>query len=262
MPEQLSVLAKIIPSVIVVLVLAAIVLPQALRILREYERGVIFRLGKLLGAKGPGLIFLIPVVDRIVKMDLRVVTIDVAKQEVMTRDNVPVTVDAVVYFRVIDPTAAVVKVENFWKATSLIAQTTLRSVLGQAPLDDLLSQREAINLKLQEIIDRQTEPWGIKVTAVEVKDVSLPDSMKRAMAKQAEAERERRAKIVNAEGEFQAAEKMVQAAAMMSKEPIALQLRFLQTMREISSEHNTTTFFPLPIDLLTTLIKKTEPPES
>ena len=180
----------------------------------------------------------------------------------MTRDNVPVTVDAVVYFRVVDPQAAVVKVENFLKATSLIAQTTLRSVLGQAPLDDLLSQRESINQKLQEIIDRQTEPWGVKVTAVEVKDVALPDTMKRAMAKQAEAERERRAKIVNAEGEFQAAEKMVQAAAMMSKEPIALQLRFLQTMREISSEHNTTTFFPLPIDLLTALTRKSEPPKS
>ena len=246
-----SLTAWTIPIIIVL----AIVLPQALRILREYERGVIFRLGKLLGAKGPGVIFLIPVVDRMVKMDLRVVTIDVAKQEVMTRDNVPVTVDAVVYFRVVDPTAAVVKVENFWKATSLIAQTTLRSVLGQAPLDDLLSQREAINQKLQEIIDRQTEPWGVKVTAVEVKDVALPDSMKRAMAKQAEAERERRAKIVNAEGEYQAAEKMVQAAAMISKEPIALQLRFLQTMREISSEHNTTTFLPVPIDLFTPFLK-------
>src|SRR5215471_11069754 len=232
-----------------IIILAVILLPQAMRILREYERGVIFRLGKLLGAKGPGLIILFPVVDRMVKMDLRVVTIDVAKQEVMTRDNVPVTVDAVVYFRVINPIDAVVKVENFWKATSLIAQTTLRSVLGQAPLDDLLSQREVINQKLQEIIDRQTEPWGVKVTAVEVKDVALPDSMKRAMAKQAEAERERRAKIVNAEGEFQAAEKMVQAASMLSKEPMALQLRFLQTMREISSEHNTTTFLPVPLDL-------------
>jgi regulator of protease activity HflC (stomatin/prohibitin superfamily) len=255
MPEELSALAKIIPAIVVALILAAIVLPQALRILREYERGVIFRLGKLLGAKGPGLIFLIPVVDRIVKMDLRVVTIDVAKQEVMTRDNVPVTVDAVVYFRVIDPIAAVVKVENFWKATSLIAQTTLRSVLGQAELDELLSHREKINLTLQEIIDRQTDPWGIKVTAVEVKDVVLPDGMKRAMAKQAEAERERRAKIVNAEGEFQAAEKMVQAAAMMSREPMALQLRFLQTMREISSEHNTTTFLPVPIDLFGPFLK-------
>ncbi len=240
------------------IILGAILLPQAIRILREYERGVIFRLGKLhkQGAKGPGLIFLIPLVDRMVRMDLRVVTIDVAKQEVMTRDNVPATVDAVLYFRVIDPVAAVVKVENFLKATSLIAQTTLRSVLGQAPLDDLLSQRESINQKLQEIIDRQTEPWGIKVTAVEVKDVALPDTMKRAMAKQAEAERERRAKIVNAEGEFQAAEKMVQAAAMISHEPIALQLRFLQTMREISSEHNTTTFLPVPIDLFTPFMKK------
>ncbi len=250
MPEQLNAVAKIVPTLIVIVVLASIILPQALRILREYERGVIFRLGKLLGAKGPGLVFLVPIVDRMVKMDLRVVTIDVAKQEVMTRDNVPVTVDAVVYFRVIDPIAAVVKVENFWKATSLIAQTTLRSVLGQAELDELLSHREKINQTLQEIIDRQTDPWGIKVTAVEVKDVVLPDGMKRAMAKQAEAERERRAKIVNAEGEYQAAEKMVQAASMMSKEPIALQLRFLQTMREISSEHNTTTFLPVPIDLL------------
>src|SRR3974390_1231522 len=244
--------------VIIIAVLAFFILPQAIRILREYERGVIFRLGKLIGAKGPGLIFLIPVVDRMVKMDLRVVTIDVTKQEIMTRDNVPVTVDAVIYFRVVDPRAAVVKVENYWKATSLIAQTTLRSVLGQASLDDLLSQRDIINQKLQEIIDRQTEPWGIKVTAVEVKDVALPDSMKRAMAKQAEAERERRAKIVNAEGEFQAAEKMVQAAAMISKEPIALQLRFLQTMREISSEHNTTTFLPVPIDLFTPFMKPKE----
>jgi len=250
--KLLNVTAWIIPAVII----AGILLPQMIRILREYERGVIFRLGKLLGAKGPGLIFLIPVVDRMVKMDLRVVTIDVARQEVMTKDNVPVTVDAVLYFRVVDPTAAVVKVENFWKATSLIAQTTLRSVLGQAELDELLSQREKINHTLQEIIDRQTDPWGVKVTAVEVKDVALPDSMKRAMAKQAEAERERRAKIVNAEGEFQAAEKMVQAAALISKEPIALQLRYLQTMREISSEHNTTTFVPIPVDLFAPFLKK------
>src|SRR3989449_6683542 len=182
-----------------IIILAVIFLPQAIRILREYERGVIFRLGKLLGAKGPGLILLIPVVDRMVKMDLRVITIDVAKQEVMTRDNVPATVDAVVYFRVVDPIAAVVKVENFWKATSLIAQTTLRSVLGQAELDELLAHRDKINQTLQAIIDRQTDPWGIKVTAVEVKDVSLPEGMKRAMAKQAETERERRAKIIAAE---------------------------------------------------------------
>jgi regulator of protease activity HflC (stomatin/prohibitin superfamily) len=240
---------------VLVIVAGAAIIPQAIRVLREYERGVVFRLGKLLDAKGPGVIILIPIVDKMVKMDLRVVTIDVAKQEVMTRDNVPATVDAVVYFRVVDPVAAVVKVENFWKATSLIAQTTLRSVLGQAELDELLSHRDKINQTLQEIIDRQTDPWGIKVTSVEIKDVSLPEGMKRAMAKQAEAERERRAKIVNAEGEFQAAEKMVQAAAMISKEPIALQLRFLQTMREISSEHNTTTFLPVPIDLFTPFLK-------
>ena len=245
-------LIVLVPLVIVLMVL----LPQTIRILREYERGVVFRLGNLIGAKGPGLVFLIPFVDRMVKIDLRVVTIDVAKQEIMTKDNVPATVDAVVYFRVEDPIAAVIKVENFWKATSLIAQTTLRSVLGQAPLDDLLSQRDVINQKLQEIIDRQTGPWGIKVTAVEIREVALPDSMKRAMAKQAEAERERRAKVVNAEGEFQAAEKMVQAAAMIAKEPIALQLRYLQTMREMASEHNTTTFLPLPIDLFSAFLKK------
>lgn len=258
--EPFNALARIIPALVIILILVAFVLPQAIRILREYERGVIFRLGKLLGPKGPGLILLIPIVDKIVKMDLRVVTIDVSKQEIMTRDNVPATVDAVVYFRVIDPVAAVVKVENFWKATSLIAQTTLRSVLGQAELDELLAHRDKINQTLQEIIDRQTDPWGIKVTSVEIKDVALPESMKRAMAKQAEAERERRAKIVNAEGEFQAAEKMVQAAAMISKEPIALQLRFLQTMREISSEHSTTTFLPIPMDLFSPFIKTLNKP--
>ncbi len=260
MDQLLTPLLKIFgvsaPIVVVLVILALFILPQAVRILREYERGVIFRLGKLQGAKGPGLILLIPIIDKMVKMDLRVVTIDVSKQEIMTKDNVPATVDAVVYFRVISPNDAVVKVENYWKATSLIAQTTLRSVLGQASLDDLLSQRDVINQKLQEIIDRQTEPWGIKVTAVEIKDVSLPDSMKRAMAKQAEAERERRAKVVNAEGEFQAAEKMVQAANMIAKEPIALQLRYLQTMREMASEHNTTTFLPLPIDLFSAFLKK------
>ena len=253
--ELIETLPRLLSWAVPIIILAIIILPQAIRILREYERAVIFRLGKLLGAKGPGLIFLIPIVDRMVRMDLRVVTIDIPRQEVMTRDNVPVSVDAVLYFRVIDPQAAVVKVENFLKATSLIAQTTLRSVLGQAELDELLAHREKINQTLQEIIDRETEPWGIKVTAVEVKDVALPDTMKRAMAKQAEAERERRAKVVNAEGEFQAAEKMVQAAAMMSKEPMALQLRFLQTMREISSEHNTTTFLPVPIDLFSPFLK-------
>jgi regulator of protease activity HflC (stomatin/prohibitin superfamily) len=194
-----------------------------------------------------------------VKMDLRVVTIDVQKQEVMTRDNVPVTVDAVVYFRVMDPMAAVVKVENYLVATSLIAQTTLRSVVGQEDLDTLLSHREKVNQTLQEIIDRQTDPWGIKVVTVEVKDLVLPDTMKRAMAKQAETERERRAKVINAEGEFQAAEKLVQAAAMISSQPIALQLRFLQTMREVASEHNTTTFLPIPIDLFAPFFKKDGP---
>lgn len=237
-------------------ILAVIVLPQMIRILREYERGVIFRLGKLLRAKGPGIILLIPIVDRMVRVDLRVVTINVPQQEMMTRDNVPVSVDAVVYFRVIDPEAAIIKVENFLMATSLIAQTTLRSVIGQAELDELLSQREKINQHLQEIIDRQTEPWGIKVTAVEVKDVVLPDTMKRAMAGQAESERERRAKIINAQGEFQAAEKLVEAGRMIATQPVALQLRFLQTMREISSERSTVTFLPLPIDLFTAFLKK------
>jgi regulator of protease activity HflC (stomatin/prohibitin superfamily) len=191
-----------------------------------------------------------------VKVDLRVVTIDVTRQEVMTRDNVPVTVDAVVYFRVVDPVAAIIKVENYLRATALLAQTTLRSVVGQVELDELLAHRDKINQRLQEILDRQTDPWGVKVTTVEVKDVVLPDGMKRAMAKQAEAERERRAKIVNAEGEYQAAEKMVQAARMMAQEPVSVQLRFLQTMREIASEHNTTTFVPVPIDLLAPLLKR------
>ena len=254
--------ARLLGWLVPIIILAALVLPQAIRVLREYERGVIFRLGKLHGTKGPGLIFLIPIVDRMVKMDLRVVTIDVARQEVMTRDNVPVTVDAVVYFRVVAPEAAVVRVENYLKATSLISQTTLRSVLGQAELDELLSQRDKINLTLQEIIDRQTDPWGIKVTAVEVKDVVLPDGMKRAMARQAETERERRAKIINAEGEYQAAEKLVQAASMISEQPIALQLRFLQTMKEISSEHNTTTFLPVPIDLFEPFLKKAKSPSA
>src|ERR1017187_4244386 len=246
----------LISWVVPFILLGVIILPQMIRILREYERGVIFRLGKLLGAKGPGLIFLIPIVDRMVRMDLRVITIEVPKQEVMTRDNVPATVDAVIYFRVVDPQAAVVKVENFLKASSLIAQTTLRSVLGQSQLDELLAQRDKINQQLQEIIGKRAEPWGVKVTSVEIRDVVLPDTMKRAMAKQAEAERERRAKIVNAEGEFQAAEKMVQAATMIATQPIALQLRFLQTMQEISSEHNTTTFIPIPIDRFTPFLRK------
>jgi regulator of protease activity HflC (stomatin/prohibitin superfamily) len=254
--NSFEVFSSLLLWAVLLIVLGTILLSLAIRILREYERGVVFRLGKLLRAKGPGLILLIPIVDRMVKVDLRVVTINVPQQEMMTRDNVPVTVDAVVYFRVLDPEAAIIKVENFLKATSLIAQTTLRSVIGQAELDELLSQREKINQRLQEIIDRQTEPWGVKVTAVEVKDVMLPDTMKRAMAGQAETERERRAKIINAEGEFQAAEKLVRAAEMISAQPIALQLRYLQTMKEISSEHSTTTFFPIPIELFTLLEKR------
>jgi len=256
MPAEGELLFRILVWAVPLFVIGAGLLPQMLRILREYERGVIFRLGKLHKAKGPGLIFLIPFIDRMVKMDLRVVTIDVARQEIMTRDNVPVTVDAVVYFRVVDPAAAVVRVENFLKATSLIAQTTLRSVLGQHELDELLAHREKINQTLQETIDRQTDPWGVKVTAVEVRDVVLPDGMKRAMAKQAETERERRAKIINAEGEYQAAEKLVQAASMIASQPVALQLRFLQTIAEISSEHNTTTILPLPIDFLSAFTRK------
>ncbi len=243
-------------------VLGAIILPLAIRILREYERGVVFRLGKLLRAKGPGLIFLIPIVDRMVRVDLRVVTIDVPRQEMMTRDNVPVTVDAVLYFRVIDPEAAIIRVEDFLKATSLIAQTTLRSVVGQSELDELLAQRDRINHTLQEIIDRQTDPWGIKVTAVEVKDVVLPETMRRAMARQAEIERERRAKVINAEGEFQAAEKLVMAAGKISAQPVALQLRFLQTISEIGKEHATTAIIPLPLELLAPFINRppTTPP--
>lgn len=231
------------------------VIPSMFRILREYERGVVFRLGKLLGVKGPGLIILIPGIDRMVKVDLRVITIDVPQQELMTRDNVPASVDAVVYFRVVNAEAAIIQVEDFLRATSLIAQTTLRSVLGQAELDELLSEREKLNQILQENIDRQTDPWGVKVTAVEVKDVVLPESMRRVMARQAESERERRAKIINAEGEYQAAEKLVQAAAKIATQPAALQLRFLQTIQEVSGENNTTTILPLPIELLTPFLR-------
>ncbi len=238
-----AILSWLLPLVI----LLALVLPAAVRILREYERAVVFRLGKLLRAKGPGLVLLIPLVDRMVRVDLRVVTIDVPRQEMMTKDNVPVSVDAVVYFRVVDAEAAIVKVENFFKATSLIAQTTLRSVIGQAELDELLAHRDSINRTLQEIIDRQTDPWGIKVTAVEVKDVVLPESMKRAMAKQAETERERRAKIINAEGESLAAAALGDASDTMMAHPLALQLRNLQSLVEIGVDKNTTVVFPAPL---------------
>jgi regulator of protease activity HflC (stomatin/prohibitin superfamily) len=225
-------------------------LASAIKVVQEYERGVIFRLGRLIGAKGPGLFFIIPIVDRMVKVDLRVVTLDVPSQEAITRDNVTVKVNAVVFFRVIDPSAAVVQVEDFKRATWNIAQTTLRNVLGQSELDELLSNREEINKKLQHIIDDSTEPWGVKVSIVEVKDVELPQSMQRAMAKQAEAEREKRAKIVHAEGEFAAAQTLAEAAQLMSANPVSIQLRYLQTLTEISVEKNSTIIFPVPINLL------------
>jgi len=246
-------------AIVGVVVFAAIILGQAVKVLREYERAVIFRLGRLQRpAKGPGIIFIIPVVDRMLKVDLRVVTMDVPKQEVITKDNVPVSVNAVVYFRVMNPEDSVVAVENYIMATAQIAQTTLRSVVGQGELDSLLSEREHINSRLQQIIDEHTDPWGIMVSTVEIKDVELPDTMKRAMAKQAEAERERRAKIIAAEGEFQAAEKLAQAAEIIGKHPSAVQLRFLQTLTEVATEHNSTTIFPVPIDLFTPFLKAAE----
>ncbi len=225
-------------------------LPFQIRVVAEYERGVIFRLGRLTGAKGPGLFVLLPFIDRMVKVDLRVITLDVPSQEAITRDNVTIKVNAVVYFRVVEPTAAVVRILDFVRATSQISQTTLRSVMGQTDLDGLLSQREEVNQELQKIIDEETEPWGIKVSTVEVKDVELPSTMQRAMAAQAEAERERRAKIIAADGEFQASERLREAAEVMSSEPISLQLRYLQTLSEISTENNSTIVFPLPIDLI------------
>jgi len=247
------------PVIVAVQIVLVSLLGSIVKIAREYERGIVFRLGRLLRAKGPGVILLIPMVDRMLKIDLRVVTLDIPRQEMMTRDNVPVTVDAVVYFRVVTPEDAVVKVENFSKATYLLAQTTLRSVLGQHELDELLSQRDRINQQLQRVIDEATEPWGVKVTLVEVRDVILPESMKRAMARQAEVERERRAKIINAEGEFQAADKLVQAAAKIAAQPIALQLRYLQAMTEVASEQNSTTNFPILIDLITPCLKAAGP---
>ena len=248
--------ALVVPIVVIIVLFA--LLSAAVKITREYERGVVFRLGRLIPAKGPGIILLIPIVDRWVKIDLRVVTLDVPRQEIMTRDNVPVTVDAVMYFRIVNPEDAIVKVENFSKATFLLAQTTLRSVLGQHELDELLSQRDRINLQLQKVIDEGSEPWGIKVTMVEVRDVALPEAMKRAMAKQAEVERERRAKVINAEGEYQAAEKLVLAAEKISTQPIALQLRYLQALTEVATEHNSTTVFPIPIDLFAPFLRRSD----
>jgi regulator of protease activity HflC (stomatin/prohibitin superfamily) len=235
--------------ILFLLVLVILIISSAVRIVQEYERGVIFRLGRLVGAKGPGLFFIIPIIDRMLKVDLRVVTLDVPSQEVITKDNVTVKVNAVVFFRVVDPSNAIVMVEDFKRATWNISQTTLRNVVGQSELDDLLANREEINKKLQQIIDETTEPWGVKVTIVEVKDVELPQSMQRAMAKQAEAEREKRAKIVHAEGEASAAQRLADAANVMSANPVSVQLRYLQTLTEISVEKNSTIIFPVPVDL-------------
>lgn len=238
-----------------VLLVALFILANAIRVLKEYERGVIFRLGRLIGAKGPGLILLIPIVDKMQRIDLRTITYDVPPQDVITHDNVTIKVNAVLYFRVIDANKAIVNVENYMVATSQIAQTTLRSILGQFELDDLLANRDHINQKLQKIIDDQTEPWGIKVSVVEVKNVDLPVEMQRAIARQAEAERERRAKIIHAEGEFQASERLAAAAEIIGKNPATLQLRYLQTLTEIAAEKNSTTIFPLPMDMITPFLK-------
>jgi len=242
--------------VVTLIIIGAIIIMNSVRVVNEYERGVIFRLGRIIGAKGPGLFFLIPIVDRMIKISLRTTTMDIPTQEVITKDNVPAKVNAVCYFRVIDPNKAVVSIENFIYGTSQIAQTTLRSVLGQVELDTLLGEREQINLKLQQIIDQQTEPWGIKVSVVEVKDVQIPEQMQRAIARQAEAERERRAKVINAEGEFQASTKLSQAAEIISKNPAAIQLRFLQTVTEVASEKSTTLVLPIPIDLIKAFMER------
>jgi len=242
-------------TIVAIIVLVIFFLSSALRVLNEYERGVIFRLGRVIAAKGPGLIILIPIVDKMVKVSLRLVAMDVDPQDVITRDNVSVKVNAVIYFRVIDTIKAIIEVENYSYAMSQLAQTTLRSVCGQAELDELLSAREKINAELQEILDTHTDPWGIKVATVELKHIDLPQEMQRAMAKQAEAERERRAKVINAEGEYQAANRLAEAAEIMQDYPMALQLRYLQTMREMSAENNSTTIFPFPIDLFKPLIK-------
>jgi regulator of protease activity HflC (stomatin/prohibitin superfamily) len=240
---------------IVIIVLVVMFLAAAIKVLNEYERAVIFRLGRLRDVKGPGLIIIIPGIDKMVRIDMRTITMDVPPQDVITKDNVSIKVNAVVYFRVLDANAAVVNVENYLFATSQLAQTTLRSVCGQVELDEILSEREKINLQLQDILDRSTDPWGIKISVVEVKHIDLPEEMKRAMAKQAEAERERRAKVINAEGEFQAAQKLIDAAALMEKQPMSLQLRYLQTLNQIAAENNSTTIFPIPIDLFKPFLK-------
>jgi regulator of protease activity HflC (stomatin/prohibitin superfamily) len=242
----------------VLVVLVVMFLASAIRVLNEYERGVIFRLGRVIATKGPGLIILIPVIDKMVKIDLRTVTMEVQPQDVITHDNVSIKVNAVVYFRVMDANSAVINIENYFAATSQLSQTTLRSVCGQMELDEILSEREKVNLQIQEILDRSTGPWGVKVSHVEVKQIDLPEEMKRAIAKQAEAERERRAKVINAEGEMQAAQKLIEAAAMMETQPMSLQLRYLQTLNQIAAENNSTTVFPIPIDLLKPFLKLSE----
>jgi len=248
-------MTAVVVALVILVALAVALAGASIRILREYERAVVFRLGRLIGQKGPGIVLLIPLIDRMVRVDLRTVTFEVPPQDVITRDNVPAKVNAVAYYRVIDPVKSVVEVERIRNATSQIAQTTLRSVLGRADLDTLLAERETLNESLQQIIDDQTDPWGVKVTTVEIKDVEIPQTMQRAMARQAEAERERRAKIIAAEGEFQASGKLSQAAEKIGRHPVAIQLRFLQTLVEIGSEHNSTTIFPVPIDLFQPFIE-------
>jgi regulator of protease activity HflC (stomatin/prohibitin superfamily) len=243
-----------VPFTFVIIVVAIII--SGVKILKEYERAVVFRLGRMVGSRGPGITYIIPGIEKMVKMDLRTVTMDIPPQDVITRDNVSVKVNAVLYFRVLEPTRAVIEVENYLFATSQLAQVTLRSVCGQGELDELLAERERINSRIQEILDQQTDPWGIKVVLVELKHIDLPQEMQRAMAKQAEAERERRAKVIHAEGEFQASQKLADAAEVISKQPMALQLRFLQSLVEVASEKNSTTIFPVPIDLLAPFLKK------
>jgi regulator of protease activity HflC (stomatin/prohibitin superfamily) len=245
-----------IAAIVIVVIFVIIILSSAIKVFPEYQRGVIFRLGRINPPKGPGLFLIIPIVDRVVRVDLRTITMDVPAQEVITKDNVPVKVNAVAYFRVVDPSKAVIEVQNYIVATSQISQTTLRSVLGQSDLDHLLTERDKLNQRLQEIIDEQTDPWGIKVSIVEIKDVEIPASMQRAMARQAEAERERRAKVIAAEGEYQASEKLEQAAVVLSRTPAAIQLRYLQTLVEVAAEKNSTTLFPIPIDLIEPFLKK------
>jgi len=255
-------MGALIGTALVIMGFFVVFLLSGIRVVNEYERGVVFRLGRLVGARGPGLFYVIPIIERMVKMDLRVVALDVPKQEVITRDNVTVRVNAVCYFRVFDPCNAVVQVQHYWIATSQMAQTTLRSVLGECELDHLLSDREAINHRLQHIIDEATDPWGVKVVAVEVKDVELPPEMQRAIARQAEAERERRAKVIAAEGEYQASKQLAEAAKVIGAAPPSLQLRFLQTLAEIATENNSTTIFPVPIDLFEPFLKGLAAPPS